>query len=251
MRVEHQNYQHFSHHHLLIPLKLDEGEQIHCKTCETLIFEPFHGCLQCNHYLHDHCINIPRSLEHPSHLSHPLTLIPFPTYSNGFYSCNACGSEGHSFSYSCAHCQFDLHLHCASLQTTLIVDEHPHELKLIFDLNQQTPFNDKNVVFGCDVCGVAVDKRQWVYYCAGCDFGTHLKCVKPPGLRLPVTEAAGSGSSGGAVAGQQSETPGEAANPLKEAVNEMTENQLSLMRLQIQMNRAEMISRLATWNYRP
>ncbi|CAK9144773.1 unnamed protein product [Ilex paraguariensis] len=47
---------------------------------------------------------------------------------------------------------------------------------------KQTPFNDKSVIFGCDVCGVAVDKRQWVYYCAGYDFGTHLNYVKPPGL---------------------------------------------------------------------
>lgn len=72
---------------------------------------------------------------------------------------------------SCAECEFDLHLNCANLPKSLLIEEHPdHQLKLIFD----SP--DKANGFECDVCNGDMIKGFWIYYCEECDFGTHLDC---------------------------------------------------------------------------
>uniref|UniRef100_M1CTU5 CHP-rich zinc finger protein n=1 Tax=Solanum tuberosum TaxID=4113 RepID=M1CTU5_SOLTU len=173
--MKYQDNQHFSHHHILKKLVLDENEELQCQACEKFIFEPFHGCISCNFYLHDNCLNAPRSLVHPSHLSHPLTLLPTPTYSCRSFTCNACGSEGRSCSLSCAHCEFDLHVQCAVLPQTVLLDQHQHhELKLIFDSSFGD--EDESFIFVCDFCNGKVEENSWLYYCADCDFGTHIEC---------------------------------------------------------------------------
>ncbi|CAI9103225.1 OLC1v1001673C1 [Oldenlandia corymbosa var. corymbosa] len=175
-----QDFNHFGHEHLLIPLVLDEDDELYCKACDHLIVQPFHGCLSCNYYLHDECLNIPRSILHPSHPNHPLTLLPIPTYPTSSFTCNACQSQGLGFSYSCAHCEFDVHIRCASLPTKLKVGEqHPHELKLVFEsLTGQDCRKYYCSLFKCEVCGVGLESDCWRYYCDDCDFGMHLGCVK-------------------------------------------------------------------------
>ncbi|KAL2514107.1 Cysteine/Histidine-rich C1 domain family protein [Forsythia ovata] len=91
----------------------------------------------------------------------------------GSFSCNACGSEGNAFSFSCAHCEFDLHIQCAKLPAKILIDKHPHELNLLFNF----PYKDENVVFVCDECHGTVNRNNWVYYCSHCDFGTHSNCA--------------------------------------------------------------------------
>ncbi|XP_016457840.1 uncharacterized protein LOC107781618 [Nicotiana tabacum] len=183
-----QDNQHFSHHHILKSLVLNEGDELQCQACEQPIFEPFHGCISCNFYLHENCLNAPRSLVHPSHPSHPLTLLPTPTYSSRSFTCNACGSEGKSCSLSCAHCDFDLHLKCALLPQTVLFDQHHHELKLTFG----SPFDDEdeNTIFVCDLCHGKTDHNYWLYYCAGCDFGTHIECYVNKPKENPVIKKA-------------------------------------------------------------
>lgn len=241
------SYQYFNHSHLLLSLRLDEGEEINYKACDRLIAEQtFYGCIACKYYLHDRCLNLPRWIKHPSHPSHSLTLLPAPTYPSGSFSCNACGSAANSFSKSCAECEFDLHLHCSSLPSTVLLDAHPHELKLTFE----SPYDDEKVSFVCDVCGSVADRHQWVYYCAECDFGTHLECataaIEQPGMEEPAS---------GEVADQsQTDQPcgsdDGANNPFKQVVDEMMENQLEMMRLQNEMNRTRMFAQLMTWPYR-
>ncbi|CAI9769416.1 unnamed protein product [Fraxinus pennsylvanica] len=165
--------QHFSHQHILNAFKLDIGKKIDCNACENPITEPFHGCYSCNYYIHDQCLNIPRSLQHASHPAHPLTLLPNPTYSSKSFSCNACGSQGSAFSFSCAHCEYDLHIHCAKLPAKILIDKHPHELNLLF----VSPYKDQNVAFVCDECHGIANRDNWVYYCAHCDFGMHSNCT--------------------------------------------------------------------------
>ncbi|CAI9764945.1 unnamed protein product [Fraxinus pennsylvanica] len=141
-----QAKQHFSHHHILISLRLDQGEEIQCYACDQIIFEPFHGFLSSKLYLHDHCMNAPRSLQLLSHPSHPLSLLPIPTFylhefcfdlpqSAQFKSqhkhnlgllyppyiqggCEACGESCNGFTYNCSKCKFNLHANCASLLET-------------------------------------------------------------------------------------------------------------------------------------
>ncbi|XP_022872645.1 uncharacterized protein LOC111391624 [Olea europaea var. sylvestris] len=94
-------------------------------------------------------------------------------YSSKSFSCNACGSIGNAFSFSCAHCEFDLHIHCAKLPAKILLEKHPHELNLLFHF----PYEDKTVVFECDVCQVKMNRDHWLYYCADCDFAAHLNCA--------------------------------------------------------------------------
>ncbi|GAA0156213.1 hypothetical protein LIER_13757 [Lithospermum erythrorhizon] len=169
------NNLHFSHHHPLEHLSNTtfEGEEIECNACGLLISEPYHGCNSCNFYIHEKCLNLPRSLDHPAHPSHPLTLFPTPTYWSQHFTCNACGSCGDGFSFCCAHCEFDLHTHCASHPTRIVIDDHPHELKLIFDWSEHFDEELKD----CDVCCGVLHKSFWIYYCFDCQFGSHLSCA--------------------------------------------------------------------------
>ncbi|XP_019054317.1 PREDICTED: uncharacterized protein LOC104603610 [Nelumbo nucifera] len=92
----------------------------------------------CNYYLHQKCLNVERSMEHPAHPKHPLTLLPMPTYPPGAFLCSACREDGSSFSLSCAHCEFDLHVQCASLPQTAVHEAHPltHTLYLSLSITQ-------------------------------------------------------------------------------------------------------------------
>ncbi|KAG9138202.1 hypothetical protein Leryth_001425 [Lithospermum erythrorhizon] len=91
-----QNNQNFTHPHVLHHLKLDEQKPITCNACEETITTtiPFHGCPSCNFHLHTQCFTSPLYLHHPSHPSHPLTLLPTPTYSSRSFNCDACGFRG-------------------------------------------------------------------------------------------------------------------------------------------------------------
>ncbi|KAF3632329.1 putative furcatin hydrolase-like [Capsicum annuum] len=174
-----ESKQHFSHPHILKLINPAESATLTCNACEktNITNKPnFYGCNSCQYFLHENCLNVPRFLDHSSHPSHHLTLLPLPTYSSRSYTCDACGSNGNGFSFSCARCNFDIHMHCAlSPQTAVLSQHHLHELKLIFE----SPFDDENTDFVCDLCQDKVDLNNWLYYCADCDFGAHIKCASP------------------------------------------------------------------------
>ncbi|WMV10928.1 hypothetical protein MTR67_004313 [Solanum verrucosum] len=85
----------------------------------------------------------------------------------------ACGSVGNGFCYNCADCEFDLHLQCASCPSSILVDKHTHQLELHFGC----PDEDKDSKYVCDICFVTMSNDNWLYYCAGCDFASHLYCA--------------------------------------------------------------------------
>ncbi|KAH0782411.1 hypothetical protein KY290_002009 [Solanum tuberosum] len=169
-----QGKQHFSHPHILKPI-VNPPETLTCNACEQPNNNKpnFHGCNSCQYFLHDNCFNAPRFLNHSSHPSHPLTLHQIPSYSSRSYTCKACGSAGNGFCFSCAACGFDIHLQCASSPSSILVNNHPHQLELHFG----SPYEDKNSKYNCDMCKVIMNKDDWLYYCAGCDFGSHLRCA--------------------------------------------------------------------------
>ncbi|XP_060169028.1 uncharacterized protein LOC132599872 [Lycium barbarum] len=175
-----QGKQHFSHPHILkLIMNPALAETLTCNACKqpNITTKPnFYGCNSCQRFLHENCLNASRFLDHSSHPSHHLTLLPVPTYSNCSYTCKACGSAGNGFSFSCAPCEFDIHLQCALLPQTVVLPQHPHELELIFE----SPFDDEpdeSTIFVCDICHDNADLNYWLYYCADCDFGTHLECA--------------------------------------------------------------------------
>lgn len=183
-----ESKQHFSHPHILKLINPAESATLTCNACEktNITNKPnFYGCNSCQYFLHENCLNVPRFLDHSSHPSHHLTLLPVPTYSSRSYTCNGCGCDGNGFSFSCARCDFDIHMHCALIpQTVLLSKQHHHELKLIFE----SPFDNKNTVFVCDICDDNVDLNCWFYYCAGCDFGMHLHCASPEADVFPKSQ---------------------------------------------------------------
>ncbi|KAK9051595.1 hypothetical protein SSX86_028222 [Deinandra increscens subsp. villosa] len=108
-----QGYKHFSHLHNLIMHQMPEGIDVSCSGCHSSATGTVYVCWQCNFFLHDQCYYATRSLKHPSHPPHPLTLVPYPTYQSNSFYCNSCEIIGTGFSYSCADCEFDLHVQCA------------------------------------------------------------------------------------------------------------------------------------------
>ncbi|PHU30692.1 hypothetical protein BC332_02785 [Capsicum chinense] len=175
-----QSKQHFSHPHILKLINQAESENLTCSACEqpNITNKPnFYGCNSCQYILHEYCLDAPRFLDHSSHPSHHLTLLPLPTYSSRSYTCNACGSAGNGFSFSCARCDFDIHTQCALLpQNVFLSHHHHHELELIFESPFDDDTDDENIVFVCDICHDNVDLKNWLYYCADCDFGAHIRC---------------------------------------------------------------------------
>ncbi|XP_075095916.1 protein VACUOLELESS GAMETOPHYTES-like [Nicotiana tabacum] len=174
-----QGKQHFSHPHNLKLVNPTESETLSCNACEkpNNNNKPnFYGCNSCQYFLHENYLNAPRFLDHSSHPSHPLNLFPIPTYSSRSYTCKACGSNGNGFCFSCACCEFDIHLQCASCPSSILVDKHPHQLELLFG----SPYDDKDITYVCDICNVIMNRDSWLYYCAGCDFASHLQCASTP-----------------------------------------------------------------------
>ncbi|KAL7120707.1 hypothetical protein ACP275_02G139100 [Erythranthe tilingii] len=176
--MKHEGKHHFSHEHIMIPIELDEDEEVKCNACEQLLTEPFIGCPPCQFFLHENCFHVPRSMDHPSHPSHPLTLDPTPPHS---YTCNACGSHGKAFGFGCgAHCGFRLHLRCAILPETFSYgDEHSHDLELVFEppsFKKPGTSNDGQLVkIPCYICNE--NQVSWLYYCEACEYVAHLKCL--------------------------------------------------------------------------
>ncbi|KAL8456328.1 hypothetical protein ACS0TY_033689 [Phlomoides rotata] len=166
-------YKHFSHDHTLTLYKVPEGQNFQCHGCNLPCNDSIFACWTCRFFLHDHCANANRFVKHPSHSSHPLTLMPAPTYCTGSFLCNACGAPGSSFSYSCALCEVDLHLNCAYLPQEVSHNAHQHALCLSFGSS-----GSPNCVDYCKVCRKEMGFKQWCYVCerSECGFRVHTFC---------------------------------------------------------------------------
>lgn len=155
-----QGKQHFSHPHILKLINQAECETLTCNVCEqpNITSCNFYSCNTCQYFLHANCLNAPRFLNHSSHPSHHLTLLPVPTYSNRCFTCKAYGAAGNGGGFSCACCDFDIHIQCAFLPQTVFQSQHPHhELELIFESPFDDDADDESIVFVCDVYRDNVD----------------------------------------------------------------------------------------------
>ncbi|KAL0374031.1 UNVERIFIED_CONTAM: hypothetical protein Sradi_3318800 [Sesamum radiatum] len=119
-------FKHFSHIHGLVFHQTPQGSEIHCSGCKSPgSAGNVYVCWKCNYFLHEQCFRATRSLRHPSHLLHPLTLVPYPTYPSTSFFCNSCNLIGNGFRYCCSECEFDVHVHCAHMSTN-ISTTHPN-----------------------------------------------------------------------------------------------------------------------------
>ncbi|XVF00940.1 hypothetical protein REPUB_Repub04eG0045500 [Reevesia pubescens] len=160
-------------------VRLSADEEIIRSGCGPDLSGPAYRCSKsnCEFILHKSCFNLERVIEHLSHPDHPLTLLSIPpkNYIGKAFICNACYDTGTSFDYHCASCNFDLHVGCANLPKKMKHADHQHPLTLYYS----SSCNRGIKIFICDVCDEIVPKRHWVYYCAKCDYGTHLSCTYP------------------------------------------------------------------------
>ncbi|KAL7098061.1 hypothetical protein ACP275_10G181900 [Erythranthe tilingii] len=167
-------YKHFSHQHPLILHKIQTGEQFQCNGCNLLcVKDSIYTCWSCKFFLHEHCGNANRYVNHPSHPTHPLVLVPSPTYCSGAFMCDACGSPGTAFSYSCPLCEVDLHINCAFLPPAVIHNAHHHEVHL--GLTPEKPHSPDC----CKLCRKELSCKYWSYACEKpeCDFRVHTFCA--------------------------------------------------------------------------
>ncbi|KAK9064374.1 hypothetical protein SSX86_015756 [Deinandra increscens subsp. villosa] len=180
-----EGHKHFSHSHTLSFHKSLEGAQLTCTGCNfPCTGTPVYACRKCKFFLHDRCFNLARSLTHPSHPEHPLSLFPSPTYTSGSFVCNSCNETGSGLCFCCSACEFDLHVHCAyynDLNPKPSLNPTPVQIEL--KSHPSHPLIKRLQVssgHSCDVCGTACEPNVEAYRCDICDYDTHVGCTGLP-----------------------------------------------------------------------
>ncbi|KAK7840028.1 hypothetical protein CFP56_017268 [Quercus suber] len=160
--------QHFCHpeHPLIFNEKRTYDRD--CHGCDQPILGPNYICIQCDHFCHHKsCAELPLELHHPLHPKHPLILFPTWKYydNEDFEKCEVCKTNQGEYAYRCSHCNFNIHITCASLAPTMEAEVHEHPL---------TPFW-KWITFTCDLYGKGGEGMP--YQCNPCGFGIHRECA--------------------------------------------------------------------------
>ncbi|PPD98371.1 hypothetical protein GOBAR_DD04620 [Gossypium barbadense] len=180
--------QHFSHPHPLVSFKYQtvareevDPEAALCLGCEKPVEGWSYGCNQCEFYLHKGCaeLDLAPKIQHPFHPEHPLTLLPKSPYSGGLTACSFCGKNFEGFVYNCFDCEFDLHINCALLQSSIATNFphslHHHPLDFIQNHNEE-------VERDCSGCQKPLSGP--IYHCLDCSYPTfftlHKECVELP-----------------------------------------------------------------------
>ncbi|XP_059460272.1 uncharacterized protein LOC132189547 [Corylus avellana] len=164
-----EQMQNFGHPHELILSNEELTDEKLCDGCMGFICTPFFSCPQCNFFLHNKCVQLPKKKRHLLH-PHLLTCFSSSTFSGELFSCDACERVSNGFSYRCDTCDFDIDLQCFSISETLKHDCHPHSLSLAVNSNRS-----------CHVCNCTSRKERGVFVCkSGCDFTLGLECATLP-----------------------------------------------------------------------
>jgi hypothetical protein len=162
--------QHFFHDHPLASTYYTTyGFTRYCEGCGEGILGFSYSCQTCSFFLHKSCGEQPHELQHSLHSQHPLILLKKSPNHDLCDFCNEHILKG--FAYNCSHCNFNLHLKCASIPFTLKPEFHDHPLRLL----------RKSVSFTCDACGKE-DKDMFSYVCTSltCSFMVHRNCAALP-----------------------------------------------------------------------
>ncbi|XP_031113612.1 uncharacterized protein LOC116017214 [Ipomoea triloba] len=175
MNAQYPKLRHFAHPHELELVNLNlHNPNPNPSICSACKLQESSGqmyiCRPCNFTLHLSCTQFPELISHPCHPEHPLTLLPASSYPGGLFNCDACNRRGDGFNYHCVHCEFDLHVFCASKPLRIAHHMHKCPLQLVFN----NPYDDVKG-FSCDVCK-KIGIKQWLYRCSSCEFDVHLDC---------------------------------------------------------------------------
>ncbi|PSS11564.1 Histone acetyltransferase, partial [Actinidia chinensis var. chinensis] len=175
----------FAHEHPMVlcdEKETDIGE-IFCSGCPSPIKGEMYGCTQCQCFFHKSCAELPREIRHPSHKSHPLTLLqnlsqnPPLTFSDyeiiNSQRCLGCNLPLWGTIYGCNKCFVFLHRFCLELPPHL--NNRLHSSHRLF-LNLESVTNDSSK-FSCRAC--SKDHAGFNYQCRKCDFCLGIPCIFP------------------------------------------------------------------------
>ena len=104
-----------------------------------------------------------------SHFSHPNHTLKLE-YSKIPFKCDGCKEVGIGSHYTCAICDFDLHMHCANYSPTIF---HPYYPKWTFQFLPSLPGNTPHYCNGCEK-----EVIGFVYHCYKCGYNLHSCCAK-------------------------------------------------------------------------
>lgn len=122
---------------------------------------------------------LPIIFNHESH-AHPLNLVMMPLSYSYEFKCAGCGDFGHSISYRCYDCNFNLHVSCILLPLKVSYSYDKHPLRLTYDSLEQN-YLDKSY---CEACKEERNPEHWFYYCPACESSIHLYCVTNQSIRF-------------------------------------------------------------------
>ncbi|XP_017633797.1 uncharacterized protein LOC108476183 [Gossypium arboreum] len=175
--------QHFSRDHPLVFIQDHSvaSKATLCRGCEKPVEGWSYGCNQCEFYLHKGCaeLELAPQIQHPFHPKHPLTLLPESPYIRGGGWCDFCGKQLGGFFYNCNDCDFDLHINCALLQSSIAANFpnslHPHPLFFIQNHNNEVDSD-------CSGCQKPISGP--FYHCSDCTYpiflNLHKECAELP-----------------------------------------------------------------------
>lgn len=172
---------HYSHAHLVSRCRPGPDAKGSCLLCELPLSPSAicFGCVECNSFVHERCLDLPREIQHPVHPAHPLIRLDFTYKCGGGNDCHACGFHIDGIPFGCPECNVYLHMRCAdSLLRGLIHKSHQHRLSYTFNSTQYFFFEDDDP---CQICMRTDAIAQSSYFsCMECGLKFHFKCLEIP-----------------------------------------------------------------------
>ncbi|XP_017984219.1 PREDICTED: uncharacterized protein LOC18587371 [Theobroma cacao] len=143
---------------------------------EDILSEKYYGnlsycCLKCNLFLHFGCTKLLPTLKHKCH-EHLVTYFRISKKAKNANSCNACGALCDYDFYRCVECNFNVHLHCVPIPSSIEHRYHRHPLNYMDSVAE-----DHSEEYYCDICENERNPAHPVYCCEKCKYITHVHCV--------------------------------------------------------------------------
>nr|POF14420.1 hypothetical protein CFP56_49750 [Quercus suber] len=149
-----------------LPRKKITCDACSCKSC----FGFSYRCERCRFKLDVNCASLKPLIKYEGH-SHLLTFFE-KVYDDP--QCEVCETSCPDVSYlRCVECDFNVHLLCVPLPSTIKHKCHIDPLYL-----RDYFVEDYSGEYYCDACENSRDPRESVYHCAGCsNYVAHINCV--------------------------------------------------------------------------
>ncbi|CAK7337259.1 unnamed protein product [Dovyalis caffra] len=162
-----EHFSHFSHPHPLMLIDIKDSDGVYCSACDKCLSGQGFVCSECSFVLHQSCFESPQEIRHRFHPFHPLILQTRP--SNVSSTCNACCKYLNGFTYVCSHCNFELHIECATIMPNVSYKGHQHLLLFL---------ENTEIEVECNSCGISCNSS--VFRCVDCNFNLHYTCGPLP-----------------------------------------------------------------------